>query len=134
MLSFIVPAHNEERWIGECLSCIRATMQKVGEPYEVIVVNDASTDATHQIAEQLGARVMRVEHRNISAVRNAGAREAKGQIFFFVDAFGYDPMFFFPEIQKTFAELTPDQKARYSHRGAAFRAFLDWFGQQTDLY
>jgi XTP/dITP diphosphohydrolase len=48
--------------------------------------------------------------------------------------FGYDPMFFFPEIQKTFAELTPDQKARYSHRGAAFRAFLDWFGQQTDLY
>jgi XTP/dITP diphosphohydrolase len=41
--------------------------------------------------------------------------------------FGYDPMFFFPEIQKTFAELTPQEKSRYSHRGAAFRAFLSWY-------
>ena len=50
------------------------------------------------------------------------------------EGFGYDPMFFFPEIQKTFAELTPEQKARYSHRGAAFRAFLDWFDEQQDLH
>ena len=41
--------------------------------------------------------------------------------------FGYDPMFFFPAIQKTFAELTPEEKARYSHRGEAFRLFLNWF-------
>jgi XTP/dITP diphosphohydrolase len=40
--------------------------------------------------------------------------------------FGYDPMFYFPQIQKTFAELTPEEKANYSHRGAAFRKFLDW--------
>jgi len=40
--------------------------------------------------------------------------------------FGYDPMFFFPQIGKTFAELTPEQKANYSHRGAAFRKFLEW--------
>jgi XTP/dITP diphosphohydrolase len=40
--------------------------------------------------------------------------------------FGYDPMFYFPEIQKTFAELTPQEKANYSHRGAAFRKFLAW--------
>jgi XTP/dITP diphosphohydrolase len=40
--------------------------------------------------------------------------------------FGYDPMFFFPEIQKTFAEITPEEKANYSHRGAAFRKFLEW--------
>jgi XTP/dITP diphosphohydrolase len=41
--------------------------------------------------------------------------------------FGYDPMFYFPQIQKTFAELTPEEKAAYSHRGAAFRSFLEWF-------
>ncbi len=41
--------------------------------------------------------------------------------------FGYDPLFYFPSIQKTFAELTPEEKARYSHRGAAFRLFLDWY-------
>lgn len=40
--------------------------------------------------------------------------------------FGYDSMFYFPQIQKTFAELTPEEKARYSHRGAAFRKFLEW--------
>jgi XTP/dITP diphosphohydrolase len=41
--------------------------------------------------------------------------------------FGYDPLFYFPSIQKTFAELTPEEKAKYSHRGAAFRQFLDWY-------
>jgi len=42
------------------------------------------------------------------------------------NGFGYDPLFYFPPIQKTFAELTPEEKARYSHRGAAFRQFLHW--------
>jgi XTP/dITP diphosphohydrolase len=41
--------------------------------------------------------------------------------------FGYDPLFYFPQIQKTFAELAPEEKARYSHRGAAFRKFLSWY-------
>lgn len=86
MISFIVPAHNEERWIGQCLGSIRATMEKLAEPYEVIVVDDASTDSTPRIAEQMGARTLRVEHRKISAVRNAGARAACGEVFFFVDA------------------------------------------------
>lgn len=40
--------------------------------------------------------------------------------------FGYDPMFYFPPIHKTFAQLTPEEKANYSHRGAAFRKFLHW--------
>ena len=40
--------------------------------------------------------------------------------------FGYDPLFYFPQIKKTFAELTAEEKSKYSHRGAAFRQFLDW--------
>ncbi len=43
------------------------------------------------------------------------------------NGFGYDPLFYFPQIQKTFAELTPEEKAQYSHRGAAFRQFLVWY-------
>jgi XTP/dITP diphosphohydrolase len=43
------------------------------------------------------------------------------------NGFGYDPLFYFPSIQKTFAELTPEEKANHSHRGAAFRQFLDWY-------
>jgi XTP/dITP diphosphohydrolase len=43
------------------------------------------------------------------------------------NGFGYDPLFYFPQIQKAFAELTPEEKAEYSHRGAAFRKFLAWY-------
>lgn len=42
------------------------------------------------------------------------------------NGFGYDPLFYFPPIQKTFAELTAEEKAQYSHRGKAFREFLGW--------
>ena len=42
------------------------------------------------------------------------------------NGFGYDPLFYFPPIQKTFAELTAEEKAQYSHRGNAFREFLAW--------
>ena len=42
------------------------------------------------------------------------------------NGFGYDPLFYFPEIQKTFAELSAEEKSKYSHRGAAFGQFLDW--------
>jgi XTP/dITP diphosphohydrolase len=42
------------------------------------------------------------------------------------NGFGYDPLFYFPQIQKTFAELSAEEKARYSHRGSAFRDFLQW--------
>ena len=43
------------------------------------------------------------------------------------NGFGYDPLFYFPQIQKAFAELTPEEKAQYSHRGTAFRQVLAWY-------
>src|ERR1700730_924841 len=42
------------------------------------------------------------------------------------NGFGYDPLFYFPQIGKTFAELTTEEKATHSHRVAAFRSFLAW--------
>jgi XTP/dITP diphosphohydrolase len=45
--------------------------------------------------------------------------------------FGYDPLFWFPALQKTFAELSAEEKAQVSHRGRAFRQFLNWFAQQN---
>ena len=61
-------------------------MRAVGADYEVIVVNDASTDRTEAIARESGARVIEVHYRQISATRNAGAQDAHGEIFFFIDA------------------------------------------------
>ena len=60
---------------------------------------------------------------------------AEGQILDHLQGtggFGYDPMFYFPQIQKTFAELTPEEKANYSHRGAAFRKFLVWIDTERE--
>jgi XTP/dITP diphosphohydrolase len=49
------------------------------------------------------------------------------------DGFGYDPLFYVEEAGKTFAEMGPDEKSKYSHRGAAFRKFLQW-AQETNLH
>ncbi len=46
-----------------------------------------------------------------------------------VNGFGYDPLFYFPKIDKTFSELSAAEKALYSHRGAAFRNFLGWMSK-----
>jgi glycosyltransferase involved in cell wall biosynthesis len=86
MISFIVPAHNEEAWVGRCVSAIRNGAEALGEPHEIMVVDDASSDATASIARQQGAQVVRVEHRQIAATRNTGAQQAHGDILFFVDA------------------------------------------------
>ena len=86
MLSFIVPAYNEEHELPRALAAIRAAAEASTQPYEVIVVDDASTDATAQIAKAAGAIVVPVQYRQIAAVRNAGARVARGDVFFFVDA------------------------------------------------
>jgi glycosyltransferase involved in cell wall biosynthesis len=85
-ISFVMPAWNEEALIGHTLDRLRAAADALGETYEVIVVDDASTDRTAAIAQERGAQVVPVEKRQIAAVRNAGAAVARGRHLFFVDA------------------------------------------------
>jgi XTP/dITP diphosphohydrolase len=62
--------------------------------------------------------------------------EAEGMIlreFRGTGGFGYDPMFYFPGLHKTFAELSPAEKAAVSHRGKAFEKFLEWCDAQADI-
>jgi glycosyltransferase involved in cell wall biosynthesis len=84
MISFIVPAYNEEAELPGTLRAIHSAA--AGNEYEVVLVNDGSTDATAAIGEQFGARVISIERRQIAAARNAGARAAGGDVFIFVDA------------------------------------------------
>lgn len=86
VISFVIPAWNEEALIGGALRTLVASAGTLGEPYEIIVVDDASTDRTAEIAREHGAEVIRVEKRQIAAVRNAGAALARGRFLFFVDA------------------------------------------------
>ena len=86
MLSFIVPAHNEELELAATLEAIHAVASGAAQLYEIIVVDDASTDGTSEIASRAGAKVVRINRRQIAAARNAGARAAQGDFLFFVDA------------------------------------------------
>jgi len=86
MISFIIPAYNEEQLLGRTLTALTAAARALAEPFEIIVVDDASTDRTAAIAREHGARVVSVAHRQISATRNAGARAATGEMFLFIDA------------------------------------------------
>jgi len=86
MISFIVPAYNEERLLGATLDALHAAGRAAGESYELIVVDDASTDRTAVIAQRHGAILVSVAHRQIAATRNSGARKASGELFIFVDA------------------------------------------------
>lgn len=88
-VSFIIPAFNEDKMIGPTIDAIAHAARACGDlmrEFEIIVVNDASTDRTAVIARERGAQVIDVEKRQIAAVRNAGARAARGDVFIFVDA------------------------------------------------
>lgn len=86
MISFIVPAYNEEQCLAETLDALHSTGVALGEAYEVLVADDGSTDQTAAIAEQKGAIVVSAAHRQIAATRNSGAKVATGDWLIFVDA------------------------------------------------
>lgn len=85
-VSFIVPAHDEERLLAATLQAIHYGAAACAIRYEIIVVDDASTDRTAVIAAESGARVVPVQHRQIAATRNSGARAARGDWLVFIDA------------------------------------------------
>ena len=86
MITFIVPAHDEEQMLGRTLAALHAASAGIGVPYELLVVDDASTDRTAEVARAAGARVIAVHHRQIARTRNSGARAAAGDLLIFVDA------------------------------------------------
>ena len=86
MISFIVPAYNEEHELSDTLAAIRDAVSGAARPYEIVVVDDASTDATAKIASDAGAKVIPINRRQIAAARNAGKSAAQGEYLFFIDA------------------------------------------------
>lgn len=83
-VSVVVCAYNAAATIGECLASLAALTYP---DYEVIVVNDGSTDGTGEIARRFpGVRVIDVPNGGLSAARNVGLHEAQGEIVAYTDA------------------------------------------------
>lgn len=87
-ISLVIPAYNEEGYLGGTLASVAEAADAYGEPsrIEVIVVNNGSSDRTEKIALEAGARVVFEERRCIAVARNKGADAAAGEIVGFLDA------------------------------------------------
>lgn len=84
----MIPAYNEAGYLARTLACVDAARASYRGPsaVEVVVVDNASTDRTAEIARACGAEVVVEERRCIAAVRNRGARHSTGRILAFMDA------------------------------------------------
>lgn len=85
ILSFIIPALNEEKQIGAVIDSIYKN-SKGGYPFEIIVVDNGSTDQTVAIARDKSALVLHKPGLTIGAMRNAGVSHGKGEIIVFIDS------------------------------------------------
>ncbi|MEW6142227.1 MAG: glycosyltransferase [Chloroflexota bacterium] len=84
MISIVLPAYNEERFIARCLDSL--TNQKYNGAYEIIVVDNDSIDATAAIAGRYDVRLLHCHQRGVVPARQAGAYAAKGDVIVQVDA------------------------------------------------
>lgn len=82
--TIIIPAWNEERYIGKCLGGV--SKQKTNYKFETIVVNNNSTDKTEDVVKSLGFKIIKETRQGVSFARNTGAKNAKGEVLIFVDS------------------------------------------------
>jgi len=86
ILSIVIPAFNEEKSIGKVLYRIKKSLDCQLTNYEVIVVNDGSTDMTTKIASDFGAQVINQQNAGYGSALKTGLLRAKGQYLCFLDA------------------------------------------------
>ncbi len=86
VLSVAIPAHNEERYIGQCIESVLASAQRAGQAVEVTVALNRCSDATREIAESLGALCVVEDRKCIAAVRNAAVRATSAAAVATIDA------------------------------------------------
>lgn len=83
MISVIIPAHNEERYLRQTLEALRAQDYSW---FEVIVVANGCTDRTRHVARGLCQRLIVLSQKSLGIARNLGARMARGELLLFLDA------------------------------------------------
>jgi len=84
--SVLIPAHNEEAFIGDCLLSIKSAADKIPEEVEIIVALNRCTDRTAEIAVGHHAAIVKEDCKNLARIRNAAARAATGDIIVTIDA------------------------------------------------
>lgn len=114
LISIIVPVYNGEKFIETCLESL---VKQNCDNYEVVIINDGSTDSTPKICQKFLSNKIRMvskENGGLSSARNAGVENAKGQYVTFADADDYVPFYFV----KNACEIAKNTDADYIIGGA----------------
>ncbi len=107
-LSFVIPAYNEEAYIGKCLESVFRELKGKKYDVEVIVVNNASTDNTKKVALSFkGVKVIDEPKKGLVRARTAGFKVAKGDLIANVDS---DTRLTKGWIERVFGEFLKDKK------------------------
>ena len=102
-ISLIIPAHNEEKYIADCLEHVIKNSN--GKFFEIIVVNNVSSDKTEEIALKFpGVRVVHEHNKGLTHARQRGYIEAKGDILAYIDADTRMPKGYYERIIKEFSK------------------------------
>ena len=143
-LTVLLPAYNEEQAIGRVLEEIVEALARASVRYEILVVDDASTDRTAEVAEHFGrdcwqcpVRVVRCpENRGAGAARKVGIRDARGEIVVMLDADGTYPADAIPELLRHFPAYDQVNGARTSEQGTLpwLRRPAKWFIRKLACY
>jgi len=81
--SVVICCYNAEKYLSKCLDALKA---QTYPNFEIIVVDDGSTDKTSEVAKKHGAKLIRIEHSGLPTARNVGVRSAEGDVIAFTDA------------------------------------------------
>jgi len=118
-VSIIIPVYNEENTIGEVIQEIK----EFDQDWEIIVIDDASTDGSYQIASRMGVKILRNPYNiGLGGCLKRGAREAMGNILMFLDGDGQHPPKEIPKLLKDIGEFNMivgvrDLSQQHYHRG-----------------
>lgn len=106
--SVIVPIYNEKENVGPLHADIMHTMNAIGEPYEIIFIDDGSTDGTKEKLQQLSPITLIELRQNFgqTAAMDAGIKHAKGEIVITLDGDGQNPP---SEIPKLLQKMKGEQ-------------------------
>jgi glycosyltransferase involved in cell wall biosynthesis len=126
-ISLIIPAHNEEKYIRDCL----LSVEKNGKDFfEVIVINNASNDKTSEIVKTFSfVRLINEPRKGLPITRNRGLKEAKGDILAYADADTKIPKGWVKRIIKEFQkdEKMVSMSGPYIYYDVSmFQKFLVW--------
>ncbi len=100
-VSVVVPAYNEERYLGRCLAAL-ARQTYPADRFEVIVVDNGSTDATAELARRYGVRVIAEPRKGVAYARQTGFEAARGEVIASTDADTVVPPFWVSRIAAHF--------------------------------